>query len=55
MEGVGERVEVGGTSTVLDWRDRDAEFEPKATATFMVSPLRWRVLNAAVHWIFEGG
>ena len=43
---------VGGHDFV---RDRDAEFERKATATFMASPLRWRVLNAAVHWILERG
>ncbi len=31
-------MEVGVTSTDLGWRDRDAEFERKATATFMANP-----------------
>ena len=31
-------MEVGDTSTDLGWRVRDAEFERKATATFMANP-----------------
>ena len=31
-------MEVGGTSTDLGWRDRDAEFEKRAVAHFMKEP-----------------